>query len=53
MSILGVYRDKGIDFGDLTAGEITVTVTPEAVEYVRSKLNEPDRRKGTGKGKWG
>lgn len=45
MSLLDVYSGLGIVFSDISKPNITITITPEAVDHARNKLLEYEKQK--------
>lgn len=45
VALLSVYRERGVEISDVTAGDVTIQITPKAVEFAQARLSDTARRR--------
>ncbi|MBM1817415.1 helix-turn-helix transcriptional regulator [Pseudosulfitobacter pseudonitzschiae] len=45
VALLSVYRERGVEISDVTAGDVSLQITPKAMEFALSRLNDTGRRR--------
>lgn len=44
-TLLSVYREKGIEISDVTAGDVSIKITAEAVQFAEENMTKSSRRR--------
>ncbi|MFG6511039.1 MULTISPECIES: helix-turn-helix transcriptional regulator [unclassified Sulfitobacter] len=45
VALLSVYRERGVEISDVTAGDVAIQITPKAVEFAQARLADAARRR--------